>query len=154
MKKFFNYLLISGLLTMAFAFTSCQEEFEELPQPDAEQTILASSSTANLIERASSKDGSFDNVIDGASCFAIQFPYTVNVNGIDISIDTMEDIRLVKELSNGIQFSEDLLEIIFPITITYSDFTELTINSKADFRALVNECNENDADVIKCVDFV
>jgi hypothetical protein len=154
MKKLFNQLMITGLLTVAFVFNSCQEEFEELPNPDAEQTILASSSTATLIEKTSSNDGSFDNVIDGASCFAIQFPYMVNANGIDITIDSMDDIYLIEELVSGLQVTEDVLEIIFPVTITFADFTELTINSETDWRQLVQECSEDDAEVIKCVDFV
>lgn len=154
MKKFLNHLMIAGLFSVSFIFISCQEEFEELPGSDADATILASSSTAKLIERASGKDGSFDNVIDGASCFAIQFPYVVNVNGLDITIDSMEDINLVKQIASGIQVNDDVLQIIFPITVTKSDFTELVINGKEDLRELARACNESNDDPIGCISFV
>ena len=154
MKKFLNHLMFAALVSVSFIFTACQEEFEELPGPDAQATILASSSTAKLIERASGKDGSFDNVIDGASCFAIQFPYVVNVNGLDITIDSIEDINLVKEIASGIQINDDVLQIIFPVTITKSDFTELVINGKEDLRELANACNEGREEPIGCISFV
>lgn len=154
MKKFLKHLLLAGLISVSFIFTACQEEFEELPGPDAQPTILASSSTAKLIERASGKDGSFDNIIDGASCFAIQFPYVVNVNGLDITINSLEDINLVKQIATGIQINDDVLQIIFPITITKSDFSELVINGKEDLRELANACKEGSEEPIGCISFV
>ena len=101
---------------MALSFTSCQEEFEELPGEDSQEAILASSSTAQLIQRTSSKDGSYDNIVDGASCFAINFPYVVNVNGLDINIDAVEDLKLIKNLFDEVEIDDDILDIIFPIT--------------------------------------
>ena len=89
MKKFLSYLMYAGLLAFAMNFTSCQDEFEELPQGNEQQAIAASSSTAKLVERTSSNDGSFDNIVDGSSCIAIQFPYTVEIAGIQLTIDSM-----------------------------------------------------------------
>ncbi|MEL6918360.1 MAG: hypothetical protein AAFO99_11595, partial [Bacteroidota bacterium] len=155
MKKFFNYALYASLLTMALTFTSCQEEFEELPTGDEQETIMANSSTAQLIENTSSNDGSFDNIVDGASCFAIEFPYTVNVNGIEITIDSREDLHLIEEIFDEVDIDDDILEILFPITITLADFTEIVINSKEDLRELAEQCVEGgDDDDIECIDFV
>ncbi len=155
MKKFLNYALYSGLLIMALTFSSCQEEFEELPDGNEQETIVASSSTAKLIERTSSNDGSFDNIVDGSSCFAVQFPYTVNVNGIDITIDSVEDLHLIEDIFDEVDVDEDILEILFPITITLPDFSEIVINSKEDLRELAEDCIEGgDDDDIECIDFV
>lgn len=155
MKKFLKFSAFTFLLGMALTFTSCQEEFEELPQPDEQQTIMASSSTAKLIEKTSANDGSYDNIVDGASCFAVQFPYTVNVNGIDITIDSREDLHLIEEIFDELEEDVDILEILFPITITLADFTEIVINNKEEMIELAKDCIENgDDDDIECIDFV
>ena len=155
MKKFMSYLMFSGLLLAALSFTSCQEEFEELPGEDNQEAILASSSTAQLIKRTSSKDGSYDNIVDGASCLAINFPYVVKVNGLEVNIDVKEDLKLIKQLFNEVEIDDDILEIIFPIQITLSDYTEITINNKEQLRQKVEGCIEGgDDDDILCIDFV
>ena len=155
MKKFFSYSALTLLFIAALTFTSCQEEFEELPQADEQQTIMASSSTAKLIERTAANDGSFDNIVDGASCFAVKFPYTVNVNGLDITIDSREDLHVIEEIFDELEDDIDVLEILFPITITLADYTEITINSFDELRELAEECIEGgDDEDIECIDFV
>ncbi len=155
MKNVFKFSMYALLFVAALMVTSCQEEFEELPQPDEQQTIKANSSTAMLIERTSTNDGSFDNIVDGASCFALNFPYTVEVNGIQITIDSREDLHQIEKIFDEFDEDIDFLEIAFPITITYSDFTELVINNKEELRALAEECIEGgDDDDIECIDFV
>jgi hypothetical protein len=155
MKNVFKFSVFSLLFMATLMVTSCQEEFEELPIQDEQQTIMASSSTAKLIENTSTNDGSFDNIVDGASCFALQFPYTVEVNGIQITIDSREDLRLIEEIFDELEDDIDLLEIVFPITITYADYSELVINNKEELRELAAECIEGgDDDDIECIDFV
>ncbi|NNE03181.1 MAG: hypothetical protein HKN52_08440 [Eudoraea sp.] len=155
MKNVFKFSVYSLLFMATLMVTSCQEEFEELPIQDEQQTIMASSSTAKLIENTSANDGSFDNIVDGASCFALQFPYTVEVNGIQIIIDSREDLHLIEEIFDELEDDIDLLEIVFPITITYADFSELVINNKEELRELAAECVEGGGDDdIECIDFV
>ncbi|QLG46126.1 hypothetical protein [Costertonia aggregata] len=155
MKKFFNHFMYSSLLILALVFTSCQEEFEQLPDGNEKEVIRASSTTAVLIEKTSSKDGSFDNIVDGASCFAVNFPYTVEIEGIQITIDSLDDLHTIEEIFDEFDGDDDILEIIFPITITLADFTEIVINGKEDLRRLAAECVEGgDDDDIECVDFV
>ncbi len=155
MKNVFKYSVFSLLFMATLMVTSCQDEFEELPGPDEQQTIMASSSTARLIERTSSNDGSFDNIVDGASCFALDFPYTVEVNGIQITIDSREDLQVIEEIFDAIDTDVDVLEIIFPVTITFSDYSKITINNREELMALAEECLEGGADDdIECIDFV
>ena len=155
MKKFFKYSLQILLLVAAFSFNACQEAFEELPQPDELQTINASSSTAKLIENTASNDGSFDNIVDGASCFALEFPYTVRANGIEITIESKEGLHLIEEIFDELEYDEDFLEIIFPVVITLADFTEIEIAGIDDLREVAQECVEGGADDdIECIDFV
>ena len=154
MKKLIKNLMFAGFVAMAMLYTACQEEFEEVGNDDQE-TLEAGSSTAQLIVNTASNDGSFDNIVDEASCIAVQFPYTVEVAGIQITIDSVEDLRLIEEIFDEFDDDEDVLEIIFPITITLADFTEVVIESKEALRELAAECLEGgDDDDIECIDFV
>ena len=139
----------------ALNFTACQSEFEEINGGDEQETIKASSSTAALIEETCSQDGSFDNIVDGASCIAVQFPYTVEVNGIEITIDSREDLHAIEEIFDEFDTDDDILDILFPITITLADFTEIVIENKDQLRELAADCLEGgDDDDIECIDFV
>ncbi len=154
MKKFFKYSVYNTLLILALTLTSCQEEFEPLPQADEQQTIMANSSTAKLVENTVSRDGSFDNIVDGASCFDIRFPYTVRVNGVELTIESVEGLQLIEDIFDEIEDDEDLLEIIFPVTIKLADYTEVTLTNLEELRALAEECIEGgDDDDIECIDF-
>jgi len=139
---------------MVLIFNSCQEEFEEVNGGNDQETIMASSNTASLIKNTSTNDGSFDNIVDGASCFAINFPYTVEVAGIQITIDSIEDLHLIEEIFDEFDDDEDILELLFPITITLGDFTEIVIENEDALRELVAECTGGEDDDIECIDFV
>tara|TARA_R110002074_G_scaffold281413_3_gene452992 strand:+ start:24577 stop:26313 length:1737 start_codon:yes stop_codon:yes gene_type:complete len=144
-----------SLLTVALSFTSCQDEFEVINTGTEPQAITANSSTAQLIQHTSSNDGSFDNIVDGTSCFDIKFPYIVEVNGLELTIDSREDLHQIEEIFDAIDDDLDFLEILFPITITAGDFSEITINGLQDLRELAAECKEGgDDDDIECIDFV
>lgn len=154
MKKLVTNVMYAGFVAMALLFTACQEEFEEVGS-DAQETLEADSATAQLIINTASNDGSFDNIVDEASCIALQFPYTVEIAGIQITIDSKEDLHLIEEIFDEFDDDEDILEIIFPITITLADFTEVVIESKEALRELAAECREGgDDDDIECIDFV
>ncbi|MEJ2163502.1 MAG: hypothetical protein P8X60_09395 [Robiginitalea sp.] len=156
MKKILNAALYAVLLMGALAFTSCQEEFEEINTSDAEQeSFNATSATAQLMEKTAFQDGSFDNIVDGSSCFALNFPYVVNVNGLDITVDSLSDLRLIEEIFDEFEEDEDVLEILFPITITLADYTEITINNREELVELAKDCIEGGGDDdIECIDFV
>ncbi len=156
MKKFFNYTFYVSLLIIGLSFTSCQDEFEKLPEEEAQQeAIAANSTTAKLIENTSSNDGSFDNIVDESSCFNIKFPYAVKVNGFELTINSHEDLDAIEEVFDALEEDDDILDIIFPITISLADYAEITINGIEDLRALAQECKEGgDDDDIECIDFV
>lgn len=155
MKKLTNNLLRALLAILVLGFTACQEEYEEVGGGMQSETISASSTTADLIQKTSSNDGSYDNIVDGASCFAVQFPYTVNVNGVEITIDSKEDLDLIEEIFDELDDDDDILDIFFPITITLSDFSEITIENQDQLEQYARECLEGgDDDDIECIDFV
>lgn len=155
MKNVFKNIAITSLLVLAILFSACQSEFEELPNSEEQTSIKANSTAATLIKQATSNDGSFDNIVDGSSCIAIQFPYSVKVNGIEITLDSIEDLELIEDILDELDGNSDLLDIIFPIKITLANFTEITINSINDLEVIVEDCLEGgDDDDIECIDFV
>lgn len=155
MKKFFNYALYTGLLFAALAFTSCQKETNRVEPQDDQETMMASSATAKLLDRMSHNDGSWDNIVDGASCFDVRFPYTVMVNGLEVTINSREDLQTIEEILDAIDTNEDILDILFPITIIHTDYSEVTINSMEDLRVLAAQCTEGGQDDdIECIDVV
>ncbi len=154
MKNFLKYYAYINLLIVALTFTSCQEEFEDILNTEDQTTITANSSTAQLIMQTSSKDGSYDNIVDGSSCIAIQFPYTVKVRGLEISIDSIDDLKVIENIFDELDDDNDILDVIFPINVTLADFTEITINGIGELRELARECVEGGDDDIECIDFV
>ncbi|RIV35809.1 hypothetical protein D2V08_04085 [Flagellimonas lutimaris] len=155
MKKLIHNILRVALVVLVFGLSSCQEEFEKIGDDPQSETIAANSTTAVLIENTSSNDGSYDNIVDGASCLAIQFPYTVNVNGVEVTIDSESDLDVVEEIFDELDDDDDILDIVFPITITLSDFSEITIENQDELETFAKECLEGgDDDDIECVDFV
>lgn len=154
MKKLLN-LMYASFVLIALTFTSCQEEFEEVAGGNENETIQADSSTSLLIQKTSSNDGSYDNIVDGASCIALKFPYVVEVNGISVTIDSREDLHTIEDIFDEVDIDEDILEIIFPITITLADYTEIVIENVEQLREWADACTEGgDDDDIECIDFV
>lgn len=150
MKKI-GYVALIGIVSI---LSSCQDEFEEVNGDNEQQTIQANSTTASLIEKTTSLDGSYDDVVDEASCFAIKFPYTISINGTAaITVTSMEDLQTIKVTLAGLD--NGVLEISFPITITLSDHSEIVVENKEQLLELARDCVESATDdKIRCIDFV
>ncbi len=155
MKKYVDKWMYSILVIASLFFTACQEEFEEVNNEPSADTIEVGSVTTQLIQQTTNKDGSFDNIVDGASCLAIEFPYTVEIGGVQITIDSVEDLEVIEEIFDEFDTDDDILDIIFPITITLGDFSQIVIESKEALRELAASCLEGGEDEdVECIDFV
>ena len=152
MKPFKN--LLSLLLILTLAFTSCRQEDEEIIDPPIEEAITANSTISNLLRNVSSSDGSFDNIIDGASCFSIQLPVTVIVNGTEIIIESSADYQTIEDIFDASDTDTDTLEIVFPVTVLFDDYTTATVNSYGELLALIAQCPDENSmdDDIECID--
>lgn len=148
MKK----ILLFPVFLILLLFTACQEEAVESNQEPQGETLAANSNVASLIQRTSTNDGSNDNIIDGANCFNVELPVTVFVNGLEIIIDSEEDFAVIEAIFDEFTNDNDTLDIVFPITIILSDFTEITIESQSQLQEYINLCSEDDDD-IECIDF-
>lgn len=152
MKTFLKFSLL--LLFSALVFTSCRTEDDELINPPEEEAINANSEIANLLRNIAFNDGSVDNIIDNANCFTVQLPVTVIANGTEIVVNTPADYALIEAIFDASDDDTDTLEILFPITVIFADYTTQEVNSYPELLALAANCsgeNESDDD-IECID--
>jgi hypothetical protein len=152
MKTKFTKALLFTFFAL-LAFTSCQNEITEITQPDSEQVIAPNSALASLMTATSANDGAIDNIMDAADCASISLPVTVIVNTITITINTVEDLELIKDIFEEFNDDEDEIEFIFPITIILNDYSEIVIENRDELRDFIESCNSGE-DRIECVDFV
>ena len=152
--------LIKKLSVLMFAFilvlSSCTNEAVNSDDLQFEEKLEANSRVANLMQRIAMNDGSHDNVLDGASCLDIQFPVTITVNGVDLTITSDADLDLVEDLIDAFPDDSDLVTFSFPIDVTLSDHSEVTVTDLDQLNDLISDCpGENDLDDdIECVDYV
>ncbi len=148
--------LIAVLFVFVLIFSSCRKELIINETGPDQPGLEASSTVANLMKNVSLNDGSNDNIIDNANCFNIQLPITVIVNGLEVIVDSEEEFDTIEDIFDEFEDDDDELQIIFPIVIVLSDFTEITINNQSELDNIADDCNgENEFDDdIECIDFI
>jgi len=153
MKHIYNLFSLSLFFV---TFISCQNEISQITEPAQGEALKVNANVTNLVQRTVTKDGSKDNIIDNASCLQVQLPVTVNVNGLEINIDSEEDFEVIEAIFDEFDDDLDHLDFFFPIEIILSDYSKITINTHDELEALIEDCgdeNEMDND-IECLDFL
>ena len=151
MQTILKYLTMSPMLLLLFM--GCQDELTEISAPPTEAVLTKQSEVASLVQRTALRDGSGDNIIDSASCISLELPLTVVANGLEITINSEEALELVEEIFDEFDDDDDILEILFPITVVLPDYSEQVIQNAEQLEDLVEQCVEGDDDDIECVDF-
>lgn len=134
-------------LFIALIVVGCQqEEFNETDNP-AETSLLEDQELASLVRSVTSHDGSFDDFIDSADCFSIQFPYGLWVNGVQHNMNSPEDFS---EIPQGALVQPD-----FPVTLNMCNYSQVEIPSLEVLYDYVVGCHSGEFfdEVITCVDF-
>ena len=150
MKPTINFLFL--IFFALFVLVSCQDDNTETNEPDAQETIAPNSELANLMRFASSNDGGIDNILDGVSCFSVNLPVTIEANGVSITINGLEDLELIESIFEEFNNDEDVLEFLFPITIIFSDYTEVIIEDIESLESYIEDC-VNEPEIDECIDF-
>lgn len=133
-------------------FISCQEEYVDIEEPDKSITISADDHIADLIFKVVLKDGSFDNIIDRCSEISIKFPYSIMIEDQLYSVSSREDID--KIMMDYFDLRDDIT-INYPVTISYSDYSEKIIYNDDELEQIQEQYNiEITDDDIECIDFV
>ncbi len=153
MKIFLKF--ISLFFPLVFIM-SCQESIPETIVEEGAGLLNNNTNLSGLLNRVALNDGSQDNILDRANNISILLPVTVTVNGIVITIETVNDYQLVENAIEAFSNDDDVVNISFPITIILPDFTQVTIVNQTEFDSYVSQStNENEIDDdIECIDFV
>ena len=76
-----------------FTFASCKaKEFEFVGGPQ-EEVLEADSRAASLLQRTSTKDGSYDNIIHNDNWITVELPITVVVKWPRDNVDSEDDFQ-------------------------------------------------------------
>lgn len=136
-----------------FSLTACQDETFEVDNTDSQETLEPTSALADLMSRATANFGAADNILDESSCFSVELPVTIVVSDITIVIETESDLEQLEDFFDELDDDEEFLDFVFPITIIFSDYSEIIIENEDELEDFIEQCDEDD-DVIECVDFV
>ncbi|WP_179319278.1 hypothetical protein [Winogradskyella helgolandensis] len=153
MKIISKHLFLYFLFAL-FCFTSCQDEITQIETPNDQETLVSNSTLANLMSRTTANFGAADDILDGASCFSVELPVTIVVSDITIIIETQSDLQQLENLYNESSINEDFLDFVFPISIIFSDYSQIEIENEDELQGFISECASDQNDAIECVDFV
>ena len=144
------------MLIVAFQFSSCQKEETELIEDNTqeEDTITVDSHLTDLLFRVSINDGNNDDFIDGSSCFSIKFPFSVLVNETEFNLETENNYQGIIDyiLSTGSSLED--IAITYPITLLFSDYSEVIINNDIELYSYYDQCPAGEDNTIDCVQIV
>lgn len=120
-----------------------QDDSQTVKSEDASHRF---SELSFLIKSMSSHHASFDDRIDGSSCFSIAFPYEVYVNSNLKTISSVADVLEINE--------DDNIELVYPVNTNFYNYEEHQASNQTDFNSIKNTC-DNDFDIIpnSCLDF-
>ena len=151
--KFLKITLV--LFSVLLILSSCRTEEIQIINPPIENELVANSTVANLMKNAVTKDGSYDNIIDRASCVSIKLPVTVTVNNKEITVNDEDGYEEIEDIFDLFDDDVDSIVISYPIEVILSDYTVKTVNSDEELEVLVQNCKEEneDDDDIECLDF-
>jgi hypothetical protein len=152
MKSAINHLFLFCLFTL-LSVTACQDEVTEVDDPNAQETMVPNSGLTSLMSRTTANFGAADDILDGTSCFSVELPVTIVISDINIVIETEADVDQLEDLLEELNNDQDFLDFVFPITLIFSDYSELVIENEDQLESFISDCEEDD-DVIDCVDFV
>lgn len=147
MKHFLQILIV------AIFISGCQDEYENIVEPDKSVAISADDNIASLILNVTRKDGSFDNLIDECNETSIKFPYTVFIDDdLSIQINSLADIEAL--YMEYFPYRDDM-ELQYPVTIIYSDYTSEILYDSDALEDIQDQYNNQLADDdIECIDFI
>ncbi len=154
-KEYKKTILFSLMSFVVLLGVSCQKEETEYIDTTDKDTITANSVITTILGRTAQNEGSWDDIIDGTSCAAIQYPLTVIANGQEVTLQSIADVQLIVAIFAQFPNDIDTLEIVFPITLIMWDYTEVEVNSQEELNQIIANCISNGQgdNEISCIGF-
>ncbi|MFL9844879.1 LamG domain-containing protein [Flavobacterium rhizosphaerae] len=146
MKKAFLYIIF--VFGIAAVCVSCQGD--TISENDSE--ALGSLSGLTGLLSSITVDNTFTGTtIDSTDCFNIVLPVAVIVNGQQLTVNTPSDYETVAGIFNQSSTDEDTLQLTFPLTVVFADYTQQMVTSKSEYDSLVAACNTQQENVAQCI---
>lgn len=134
---------VLGISLLLLFSISCQKEENVIIQ-NTNENLAKDAPLLNLLSRVVQNPTSLDNVLDNSSCFRVQLPVAVIVNGQQITVNTSSDYQIVQNAMDAFANDDDIVNFIFPITLHFQNFQSLIVNNSNHLNAVLNNCDEDD----------
>ena len=137
------------LLTVMVCW-SCYED-DLIVVEDEQNNLHATSELTQLLRGVSSHNTTYDQILDGSTCFSIEFPYQLILeNGNSIAIEDESDLQ---EFANS---NHQDFEFIYPIQIKTADYVQHQVSHKNQHLDLLGKCHEGELfkDHIDCASLI
>ncbi len=152
-EKFYAPLVF--ILCFGFLFSSCQKDGTEYnDETDDGQAITADLVLTKMLISASQNNGSADDIIDGSSCMSIVFPFDVVVNNQGLTMESLADVDLVQVIFDEFPDDTDIVDIVFPISVVYEDYSQIEISNQAELVSIITNCPNFIDDTYSCMEFI
>lgn len=152
-EKFYAPLVF--ILCFGFLCSSCQKGGSEYNNEiDDGQTITVNSVLTKMLISASQNNGSADDIIDGASCMSVVFPFNIFVNNQALTIDSLVDIDFAQAIFDEDPNDIDTVDIVFPISVVYEDYSQIVISDQAELISIITNCPNFIDDTYSCLEFI
>lgn len=149
MKMFLKSVLLITTISI-FTLTSCQNEDTQITTDDS-ANLKNTSVLTGLLSRVSQDLTSVDNVIDSTSCFSVNLPVSIIVNNQQLTITDVTGYAVVQNILNEFSDDDDNVSFVFPITITFANYTTAVITSNDQLDDLFDNCSEQSDTEIDCL---
>src|SRR6476620_10467201 len=104
------------------ASISCEtESFVINSAPD--KNLVSNSTLVEKLLRMTQFPTTADNAIDNTSCFALNLPVTVVADNTTVIVNSEQDYQQVEDILAASNNDIDLVQIQFPVQVTYFDYT-------------------------------
>lgn len=133
-----NILNIKFLSIFLLLTVSCQTEKHEVLTEEEGVSFTEGSEFYSLVERSAMHDGSQDDELDQSPCFSLSFPYRVVLEGVEIKIATLADLRVILEKVSADEWED--LSLKFPVSVTTSTYETISVATPEELRELQQSC--------------
>lgn len=144
---FMRFFILLGL----FGILACQEE-NTIESPESGAFTVGSPLGVAIVQTAQA-DTSGDNIIDSTSCYRIEFPYLITVNGQPVNVNSVDSYQTVAAILSSTSMDDDTITFNFPITLKFRDHSTQTVSSSAELAGVNNVCGP-EALSFNCIGFV
>lgn len=146
--KIKNYLLLILLAVLSF---SCQDENESVTE-DPKGNLTIASQLTKLFSRVAQNTTSKDNMLDKTSCFSVQLPVHLTVNGDYFNVSDSNDYQLVQDEIDEYNSDDDIIHFQYPITIKYKNYQTQVVSNETQFNHILSTCPVEDGfNEIECI---